>query len=119
MKHTKYLMSITPMMEFENIKILNKNYNKLFLTATYNLLKDKDVLTNYQGEDLFSKKKIKINRSKDLLDLWRLFFKELTPLLKSMSNKERVELIHYIFGNSVKSTLSLWHHWPILEEVAV
>lgn len=108
-------------MIYNEINKLDKTYNKLFLYATYNLLKDKDLKDSGLTEDPFLKKKVIINRSKDFLYLWVLYFKELTPILLNNNNskKERNDLIHLIFGQNVKSVLSFWYHWPTLETIAI
>lgn len=106
------------MMEYENIKVLNKSYNKLYLSAIYQLLKNKDTVEKGNITDPVWRENVKILRSKEFISLWSLYFVHLYPILKNLKKIERIELIHTIFGNSIEATKDLWFHWPSLLLVA-
>lgn len=106
------------MMENEKIKVLNRSYNKLYLSAIYQLLKNKDRVEKGNITDPVWKEDVKLLRSKEFITIWSLYFTHLYPILKNLKRIERIELIHTIFGNSIEPTKDLWFHWPSLLLVA-
>lgn len=105
-------------MEFEKIKVLSKTYDKLYLSAIFQLLKNKDKVDNGHIEDPVWKEDVKILRSKEFISLWSLYFVELYPFLTYLPKTKRIEVIHIIFGNSIQTTQDLWFHWPSLLVIA-
>jgi hypothetical protein len=106
-------------MDINELKTLYKTCDKTYLHAIFNLLRMKDEEEKGSVKDPVWKEKVKINRTSDFLNLWSLYLNTLVPLLKQKPIKERITLVHMIYGTAIKKSDKLFFHWPSLQYIAV
>lgn len=102
--------------EFENTITLNKKFNKSYCYTMFLLFLEKDNKQNQKIYDPICGKYIEINKTKEFLRFWRLYFQNLNKVLieydKSSTRTERLDLIHLIFGNTFKRIEVAWFLLP-------
>ena len=101
--------------ELEKVDQLNKRFDKSYCQTMFMLFLEKDNKKKQKIYDPICGKDVEISKTIEFLAFWRLYFKVLNKVLllhTKYTRKERIDLIHLIFGNTFKKIEVSWFLLP-------
>lgn len=90
--------------------LINERWDKTFCYLFYTMLKEHSEKVDKKEYDILREEVMEIDRKEELLKVWRMYLKELVPLL-SKTRENRCK-IHCLFGNVLELHIELWHKYP-------